>query len=46
MGLLRNLNEQEGLTIVMVTHDESLARSAHRLVRLTEGRLELLHDAA
>ena len=46
MGLLRNLNEQEGLTIVMVTHDESLARSAHRLVRLTEGRLELLQDAA
>ncbi len=46
MGLLRNLNEQEGLTIVMVTHDESLARTAHRLVRLTEGRLELLHDAA
>ena len=27
LGLLRNLNEQEGLTIVMVTHDESLARS-------------------
>ncbi len=46
MGLLRNLNEQEGLTIVMVTHDENLARSAHRLVRLTEGRLELLSDAA
>ena len=46
LGLLRHLNEQEGLTIVMVTHDESLARSAHRLVRLTEGRLELLSDAA
>lgn len=46
MGLLRNLNEQDGLTIVMVTHDENLARSAHRLVRLTEGRLELRCDAA
>lgn len=46
MGLLRNLNEQDGLTIVMVTHDENLARSAHRLVRLSEGRLELLSDAA
>jgi lipoprotein-releasing system ATP-binding protein len=46
MGLLRNLNEQEGLTIVMVTHDENLAHSAHRLVRLTEGRLEVLNDAA
>lgn len=46
MGLLRNLNEQEGLTIVMVTHDEQLARSAHRMVRLNEGRLELLNGVA
>lgn len=46
MGLLRHLNEEEGLTIVLVTHDDSLAQTAHRLVRLNEGRLEILHDAA
>lgn len=46
MGLLRNLNEQEGLTIVLVTHDEQLARSAHRMVRLNEGRLEILSGGA
>jgi lipoprotein-releasing system ATP-binding protein len=46
MGLLQNLNEQEGLTIVLVTHDENLARSSHRMVRLNEGRLEILTCAA
>lgn len=46
MGLMRSLNEDEGLTIVMVTHDEQLARSAHRMVRLNEGRLEILTGAA
>ncbi len=46
LGLLQNLNEQNHLTIVMVTHDENLARSAHRMVRLNEGRLEVLSGAA
>ena len=39
MGLLRKLNEQDQLTIVMVTHDAAIARQAHRIVRLVEGRL-------
>jgi len=43
---MRSLNEEEGLTIVMVTHDEQLARTAHRMVRLNEGRLEILSGAA
>ncbi|MEX0701291.1 MAG: ABC transporter ATP-binding protein [Planctomycetales bacterium] len=46
MALLRNLNEQEGLTIIMVTHDDTVARQAHRTVRLTEGRAEPLAEAA
>lgn len=46
MDLLRRLNELEGLTIIMVTHDDSIARQAHRIVRLKEGRIEALGDVA
>ena len=46
MDVLRNLNEQEGLTIVMVTHDNAIAAQAHRTVRLKEGRIEALEEAA
>jgi len=44
--LLASLNELEHLTIIMVTHNDSVARQAHRMVRLTEGRIEALSDAA
>lgn len=37
MEILMNLNEQEGTTIVMVTHDENMAHKTHRLVRLFDG---------
>lgn len=40
MGLLLRLNREEGLSIVMVTHDMSVARQADRIVKLTEGRVE------
>jgi lipoprotein-releasing system ATP-binding protein len=40
MDLLISLNAQNDLTIIMVTHDEAIARCAHRSVRLAEGRLE------
>ena len=46
MDLLVNLNEQQQLTIIMVTHDEAIAKQAHRTVRLAEGRLQSLRDAA
>lgn len=46
MDLLTHLNEDRKLTIIMVTHDESLAKQAHRTVRLKEGRLQVLRDAA
>ena len=35
--ILINLNKNEGTTIVMVTHDESMAQKTHRLVRLFDG---------
>lgn len=37
MDILINLNRTEGTTIVMVTHDENMARKTHRLVRLFDG---------
>ena len=37
MDILLQLNQQEQTTIVMVTHDESMARKTHRLVRLFDG---------
>ncbi len=40
LDTLRTLNEQENLTIVMVTHDLEIARQADRLVQLVEGRVE------
>ncbi len=44
MDLLISLNGQNDLTIIMVTHDEAVAHSAHRIVRLAEGRLEAWSD--
>lgn len=39
--LLRALNTEEGLTIIMVTHNLEMARSTDRVVRLTHGRVDL-----
>ncbi len=44
--LLARLNERERLTILMVTHDDSIARQAHRIVRLVEGQIEAVAAAA
>jgi lipoprotein-releasing system ATP-binding protein len=38
--LLRSLNQRQRLTIVMVTHDQAIARQADRTVRLVDGRVE------
>ena len=40
MGLLEKLHREQGQTIVMVTHDRSLARQADRVLILKEGKLE------
>jgi putative ABC transport system ATP-binding protein len=37
MEILIQLNKTEGTTIVMVTHDEHMAKKTHRLVRLFDG---------
>lgn len=42
LSLLRNLNKETGLTIVMVTHDENIAQQCDALVRLKGGKVERL----
>jgi putative ABC transport system ATP-binding protein len=37
MDLLIKINQTDKSTIVMVTHDENMARKTHRLVRLFDG---------
>ena len=44
LDVLKQLNEQNDLTIIMVTHDERIAQQADRVVRLDEGRLEAFRD--
>jgi len=43
MKVLARLNRKGGLTVVMVTHDERIARQADRVLHLQDGRL--LHGA-
>lgn len=40
LELLLELNQQEGLTVVMVTHDESVAKRCDQIIRLRDGRIE------
>jgi lipoprotein-releasing system ATP-binding protein len=40
LDLLRDLNRERGLTMMMVTHDLQIAQQADRVVRLVEGRIE------
>ncbi|HVX64347.1 MAG TPA: ABC transporter ATP-binding protein [Pirellulales bacterium] len=40
LKILRTLNSQQGLTIVMVTHDLAIAEQADRVVRLVEGQVQ------
>ena len=37
--LIRKLNEDEGLTVILVTHDEHIARNARRTIVLRDGRV-------
>jgi len=46
IDLLVNLNQEEGTTLVLVTHDTELASKAHRIVRLSGGRVVSDEDLA
>ena len=40
VDLLVELNRERGQTFVLVTHDASVARRAHRIIRMRDGRIE------
>ena len=40
MKLFQRLNQEQGMTIVQVTHSEENARAGHRIVRLKDGWME------
>ena len=44
MDLICHLNEEQGQTFVLVTHDASVAQRAHRIVRMRDG--EIVGDEA
>ncbi len=46
LELLRDLNRERGLTMMLVTHDPLIASQADRTVRLCEGRIEDLAEVS
>jgi len=39
IGLVKRLNEDEGVTIIMITHDQHLASQATRIVKMLDGSI-------
>lgn len=39
IGLFRQLNEESGLTVILVTHDPAVARNAKRIIVLRDGEV-------
>jgi putative ABC transport system ATP-binding protein len=40
MAMLKNLNDDRGITIILVTHEPNIARGSERLIRIKDGRIE------
>lgn len=38
-NLLINLNKEKGITFIIVTHNESLSKRCHRILRMVDGRI-------
>jgi macrolide transport system ATP-binding/permease protein len=46
LQLFRELNEEEGVTIILVTHDANVARYANRIIRIDDGMVEAAESLA
>ena len=44
MQLLKQLNEQEGITIVVVTHESGVANETNKIVHIKDGLIEYVED--
>ena len=42
IGLLLELNRQKGTTLIIITHDPSVASQAHRIIHLRDGLVEAI----
>ena len=40
LGVMRDLNDRLGQTILMITHNPEAAAFAHRIVKMRDGRVE------
>jgi putative ABC transport system ATP-binding protein len=40
MELVTRLNREQGITVVMVTHEPDIAAYARRVIRFVDGRIE------
>ena len=40
MRLLKDMNKESGATVLIVTHSESVAREAKRVITISDGKIE------
>ena len=45
MQLLKDLNDQDGITVSLVTHEPEMATFAKRIVHFRDGRIESEQEA-
>jgi lipoprotein-releasing system ATP-binding protein len=43
-AVLHQLNQEQGMSIVLVTHNEKLAQTAHRIIHLADGEIFKIED--
>ena len=46
VDVLKDLNRKRGLTVIMVTHNQELARHADRILEMKDGRISQIHDTS
>jgi ABC-type methionine transport system ATPase subunit len=46
MDLVEGLNREEGVTVLVVTHDRAVARRCTRIIALRDGRIEADHGVS